>query len=295
MPFDSVSWINLDKTNRQRRRAQILLCLAIATNVGFAPINDKRVTVLNLSIVIPAHNEAGYIEATLSAAKDGLEQLGLDYEIIVVNDASTDATESLARAMGAKVVHVELRNIGAVRNAGARVARGKWLVFVDADTIVPKNTWQATVARLESNAIGGGATVRLSDSDNVAWYKYWMFPVMSIIWQRIGQWAAGCFMFCQRQAFDKMGGFPEEYFAAEEFFFSRHLKRQGRFELLKQPVFTSARKLHDFSTWQLLRFLTVPFLTTQGVLKSRRGLEVLYEHQRGPRESCDSEDDNDPK
>lgn len=236
----------------------------------------------SVSVVIPAHNEEKLIGGTVRQLINAFDSLQIDYEIIVVNDDSTDQTAAIARDLGTVVLNVKLRNIGAVRNAGAQAAKNKYLIFVDADTHVPQATIQSTIDALETGNIGGGALVELAQGPNIHWSKYWLFPLISTIWLRLGRWAAGCYMFCDRQAFVEMGGFPEEYFAAEEFFFSRRLKRVGRFVILDQPVQTSPRKLNDYSVWQLLRFATRPFFSVSGMLKSRKGLEILYEHRRKP-------------
>ncbi len=234
----------------------------------------------SVSIVIPAHNEARLIGGTLSQLIRAFLELKTEFEIIVVNDDSTDLTAAIAKQAGAVVIDVALRNIGAVRNAGAEIARFEYLIFVDADTLVPAATLAATIDALNSGNIGGGAFVELSAGPRIHWSKYWVYPLAVTLWQRVGRWAAGCYMFCRADAFREMGGFPEEYFAAEEYFFSSRLKKMGSFVILRQPVQTSPRKLHDYSVWQLLRFVIRPFFSRNGMLKSRQGLEILYEHPR---------------
>lgn len=89
-----------------------------------------------LSFILPAHDEAALIGATLEALHEAVRGLGIEFETIVVDDASTDATAAIATAHGARVLQVSHRHIAATRNAGAAVARGAQLVFVDADTQV---------------------------------------------------------------------------------------------------------------------------------------------------------------
>ena len=72
-----------------------------------------------LSVVVPAHNEARLLPATLQAIHAAAAAAGVPYELIVVDDASTDGTAEVARAHGALVVAVGLRQIAAVRNAGS--------------------------------------------------------------------------------------------------------------------------------------------------------------------------------
>src|SRR5215212_5498497 len=87
-----------------------------------------------LSFVIPAYNEEFELGRTLASIRTAAESIGRQYEIIVVDDASTDATPRIARDAGATLVQIQRRQIAASRNAGARAAHGDILFFIDADT-----------------------------------------------------------------------------------------------------------------------------------------------------------------
>ncbi len=245
---------------------------------------SQRPTLPGVSIVIPAHNEQNYLPQTLARLDRSIDEVKttrpIDFEIIVVNDASTDQTREIALAHGANLVDVELRNIGAVRNAGAKVARFEWLIFVDADTLVPVETLVETIAAFSDGCAGGGARVDLSREAPLPLIKWLMYLFVVFFWQILGRWAAGCYMFCQTRLFDEFGGFDEDYFAAEELFFSRNLKKRGRFRIIRHPVITSARKLHGYTVWQLVRFLITPLLAFRSPLRSRYGLEILYDDPR---------------
>src|SRR5438046_239568 len=86
---------------------------------------------------VPAFNEELYLPATLSSLRDAVSVCRCSAELIVVDNESADRTREVARSFGATVVHEPVHNISRVRNAGASVARGDVLAFVDADTIVP--------------------------------------------------------------------------------------------------------------------------------------------------------------
>ena len=89
-----------------------------------------------ISFVIPAHNEVELIGRTLTAIHESARATGEVYEIIVADDSSDDGTGTIAQQFGARVVAVHFRKIAATRNAGARMASGDLLFFVDADTMV---------------------------------------------------------------------------------------------------------------------------------------------------------------
>ena len=70
-----------------------------------------------ISFVVPAHNEELELPATLRAIHAAVSSSGQSYQIIVVDDASTDATPEIASSAGAKVVHIDRRQIAAARTA----------------------------------------------------------------------------------------------------------------------------------------------------------------------------------
>ena len=70
-----------------------------------------------ISFIIPAHNEEAWVGRCVSAIRSGLEALGEPHEIIVVDDASTDATASIAQQLGAQV---DAHAVGSIFTAAAR-------------------------------------------------------------------------------------------------------------------------------------------------------------------------------
>lgn len=91
------------------------------------------------SIIIPAKNEEKNIVKCLSGIKS-LNFSNKDFEIIVVDNNSTDNTGKIARDAGAKVIKIQTGTIGALRNQGAKLATGEFLAFIDADC-VPDKDW----------------------------------------------------------------------------------------------------------------------------------------------------------
>ena len=85
------------------------------------------------AIIVPAWNEEAIIAQTVGQLRTIAENLGRPYELLVVDDASSDRTAALATAAGARVVRVEKRQIAAVRNAGGHATTAPYLIFVDAD------------------------------------------------------------------------------------------------------------------------------------------------------------------
>jgi glycosyltransferase involved in cell wall biosynthesis len=226
-----------------------------------------------VSFIIPAHNERALLGATLDSIAWSAAGVGIDHEVIVVDDASDDGTGEIAADRGARVVRVELRNIAAVRNAGARQASGDVLIFVDADTIISTESVRQTIEALVAGGVGGGA--RVTFEGRVPLLNRLYIALFMLIWNRLNL-AAGCYLFASRDAFDVVGGFDEKWYVSEEMHLSQALKARGRFVVVRAPVSTSARKLRDFGpchVWGLgLRLL----LAGPKSWQRREGLDLWY-------------------
>jgi len=178
------------------------------------------------------------------------------------------------------VIDVEKRQIAGTRNAGARAASGERLFFVDADTHVNAGVVKGALAALRSGAVGGGAHVAFHGA-----VPAWLPPIMAVfsaIYFGLGRWAAGCFVFCTRAAFEAAGGFDETTFAAEEIHLSRALKRVGRFVILRESVSTSVRKVENRGFWEVMR-INYGILRKAGLsgrIKRREDAGFWYEDRR---------------
>ena len=229
-----------------------------------------------ISFVVPAYNEEKYLAATLASIHAAARSAGELYEIVVANDASTDATAAVAEQGGARVITIQKRQIAATRNAGARASTGDMLIFVDADTLVNAPLIAEAAAALRAGAAGGGAPVRL---DRAPWWLHFLMWLVIPVF-RIAKWAAGCFVYCTRDAFEKTGGFDEEYFAAEEIFFSQALKRQGRFVTLRSFVTSSSRKLDSHGFGHFVWLSLKVGVRGPSSLKKRSNAEFWYPDKR---------------
>jgi glycosyltransferase involved in cell wall biosynthesis len=231
----------------------------------------------SLSFIVPAHNEEQLLGRTLATLHLSARAVRATYEIVVVDDSSTDGTSAVAREHGARVIRVEHRQISRTRNAGAAAALADRLIFVDADTRVPVETLRATLRAWDAGVVAGGASVhldgRLPLGARVTLPGFRLF-------MRTARLAAGCYVFCTREAFEAAGGFPAEVFAGEELYFSRALWKQGRFVVLPEPVLSSGRKLRTHSHWEVFRLFLSGVARGTGVMKSRRHLPLWYGERR---------------
>ena len=238
----------------------------------------------SVSFIIPAHNEEQLLGRTLSAIAAVVRSLKEPVEVIVVDDASTDGTVAIASAHRARVISVQCRHISAARNAGARVANGEMLVFVDADTVVNSAAVRSAIAAMRAGAVGGGSA--FSFDGRVPLYARLLTAAALLIY-RAARLAGGCFLFCTRRAFDAVGGFDETVYAAEEAVMSRALGRQGQFVILRESVVTSGRKLRTHRSSEILGFLLRLALTGRNAVRQRDGLHLWYGERREDRPEND--------
>jgi len=229
-----------------------------------------------ISFIVPAYNEERVIGRTLRGLNLAATALNEPYEVIVVDDASTDQTADVARRAGARVLRVAHRQIAATRNSGARAAKGDVFIFVDADTLINESVVKAAVEALRDGAVGGGASVHFDGRLPL----YARLVLSSGIWlSRTARLASGCFLFCTREAFEAVGSFDEKFFCAEELVLGTALKRQGKFIVLGESVTTSGRKLRDYSAWKLLRLLAAMAWGGRRSLMMREGLDFWYKQR----------------
>jgi len=230
-----------------------------------------------ISFIIPAHNEQAGIGRTLQAIHDAARTVGQPYEIIVADDASTDATAEIARRHGATVVPVNHRQIAATRNSGGRAAQGERLFFVDADTTINSGVVAAALRTMDKGAAGGGTSARFEGdvplyAPLLLWWFGWFLRLAGI--------AGGAFMFCTRDAFHAVGGFDERLFGAEDAAMSWALRREGRFVVLWRHVRTSGRRTRGIRGVQMLGTLILMGVFP-GMLRRRSSVKkVWYDSNR---------------
>jgi glycosyltransferase involved in cell wall biosynthesis len=231
-----------------------------------------------LSFIVPAYNEELELPSTLSVIRAAAAASSEPYEIIVVNDGSTDATVAVAAISGARVLTIHRRQIAAARNAGAREARGDILFFVDADTRIAPQHVSGALRALAAGCAGGGARVTTD-----GWVPLWgrvFVHVFSAFYFTAANLGAGAFLFTTRENFEAGGGFDEELFAGEEVYFTMALKKLGPFKLLREPVVTSGRKLRMHSARHILTRSFVIALGGKRAVQSRDKLDIWYDGKR---------------
>lgn len=180
-----------------------------------------------ISVVVPVYNGERFLQACIDSLKN---QTYDRYEIIVVDDGSTDGSAALVTPP-ARLVSTEGRTgAGAARNRGAGEAKGDYLLFTDADVEAPPTWIERTVATIRDQGVkcGGAGYAGPVEDTFVQWFAY-----EELAWRRRNYHGevdtlVSNNMFCERALFKAMGGFPTAYRVAslEDMEFSWAVSRE---------------------------------------------------------------------
>jgi len=187
----------------------------------------------SISVIVPALNEESVLASTLESIR-----ASRPLEVILVDGGSVDGTQKVASGHGAKIL---FSAPGRARqmNCGAAAASGSVLLFLHADTRLPPQfdclVWEALAC---PGAVAGAFELRIDA------------PAPKLRWiERLANWRSRRLhmpygdqaIFVRAELFHSIGGFSELPIM-EDFEFMRRLRRNGRIEIIRKPVLTSARR-----------------------------------------------------
>lgn len=183
---------------------------------------------MHASVIIPTYNEAELLPGLLS---DLGAQRGIEFEVIVADAQSTDRTREIARAAGARVVEGGLPAVG--RNAGAAVATGDVLVFLDADVRIPRAFLRRALSEMRAREVVAATCPvkpisRLS-IDRLVHNFANMFVRMN---ERNDPHAPGYCILIRADVFRTIDGFDESLKLAEDHDLVSRASRHGPFRML---------------------------------------------------------------
>ncbi|HZD31216.1 MAG TPA: glycosyltransferase, partial [Candidatus Angelobacter sp.] len=201
---------------------------------------DDRSAQPEVSVIVPARNEEANLGACLASL---VEQVGSTYEIIVVDDHSTDRTREIAACLPVTVIEAQELPMGwsGKCNAcwsGAQIARGKWLLFTDADTQHAPNSIAQGLAEAEAT---GAALLSYSPQQEVG--SFAERALLPVVFAELATTfrpqevsdpnspaaaANGQYLLIRRDAYDAVGGHPAVAMAIlEDVELARLVKRAG--------------------------------------------------------------------
>jgi peptidoglycan/xylan/chitin deacetylase (PgdA/CDA1 family)/GT2 family glycosyltransferase len=195
-----------------------------------------------VSVVVPAFNE----EERLSSCLDALQRQDYagGFEIIVVDNASTDGTPGMARAMGIQVIHEPCKGYVHAARSGYAAAKGEIIASTDADTIVPADWLTRMVSSLQADrgvvAVGG-----LFKMHGCA---PWLAHLLSVASRHVGHPSGGN-MAVRRWAYEAAGGFDPRFNLATETELSARLRRFGRVIMDPSLIVSTSGRRYQYAFW----------------------------------------------
>ena len=214
-----------------------------------------------VSVIIITLNEADNLKPTIIAARVAAQMSSgkaIPLEIIVSDGGSDDGTIKIAKNLADKVI-IGPRGRYKQLNAGVRASKGDVLLFLHADTILPKGAILRIYYNLKTtNAIGGGFRKYWNWSPKVKRTSFLKF--MSYWWQSLGNWLVDLFknfpgdnaVFVRKNIFNELNGYSQMWIC-EDFDFSRRMKRYGKQSIvyIRSAVLTSTRRFEKYGFFRL--------------------------------------------
>ncbi len=196
---------------------------------------------MKLSIIIPTKNEELNISQLLKSIN---HQTLKPFEVIVADAGSTDKTREIAKRFSAKVIDGGLPGVG--RNKGAEIAKGDFLLFLDADIeLHDKDLLKKAKAEIERR------NLEITTADvvpiNGNWwddFSHAFYNRYARFWGSVRPHAPGFFIFSTKAVHDKIKGFNEEILFAEDHDYVSRASRHGKFGILNDiDIHVSIRRM----------------------------------------------------
>jgi cellulose synthase/poly-beta-1,6-N-acetylglucosamine synthase-like glycosyltransferase len=208
-----------------------------------------------ISFVVPAFNEEAYLRRSLLSIRREIRHAGCDAEVIVVNNASTDATRELAASFeGVAVIDEPVRGLVSARSAGYSATTGELVANIDADTVLPRG-WLVKVLRQFSRngrlvALSGpyvyyDMPVRTNVVVRLFYCLAYLFYILNRYVLRVGSMMQGGNFVVRRDALEAIGGFNGAFsFYGEDTELARRLSAVGEVKFtFDLPALSSGRRL----------------------------------------------------
>lgn len=209
---------------------------------------------MKFSVVIPAYNEEQYLPRLLESievARSNYSGGPAEIEVIVADNDSSDGTAEIAAAHGARVVTVQKRRIAAARNGGGKAALGEIVCFIDGDSAVHPQTFNAIDKAISSGRYVGGSTGLTLERKSFGLLVTYCLGAPLVLLTGMDSGV----VFCRREDFEAVGGYDETRLYAEDLVFLMALRRLGKTRgqrltrLPKVRALGCTRKFDQFGDW----------------------------------------------
>ncbi|HEX2959051.1 MAG TPA: polysaccharide deacetylase family protein [Chitinispirillaceae bacterium] len=209
------------------------------------------------TVVIPAYNEEISIGECLKSLKN--QDYTGQYEIVVIDNASSDATSSIAKRFSSKVIYEEKRGYNFAIKRGFDEAEGEIIACTDADSIVPRNWLSKLVKHFEDpDVVGCGGVFRFADG------PLWLKLVGEF--GRCNYHIAGANMAVRRSAYQQIGGFSPDVNQGADVDLDRRLRKIGTVIIDRKIVTATSSRRFQAAFWETIfrYYVNDFFLLTTG-------------------------------
>lgn len=197
----------------------------------------------SVCVVIPTLNEEKHLPLAVEALA---EQTIRPRQVIVADGGSTDRTAEVALARNCRVVQGGLPGVG--RNNGAREATSDWVLFLDADVVVPPGALAEALSVADSVGLEALSCWFLPDSGGW-WVRFTHWASASYFWLATRlRWphSIGGFLLVRRELHEAVDGFDESVVVAEDQDYARRISRVARYAFVSRPrVVISTRRFRN--------------------------------------------------
>ncbi len=211
-----------------------------------------------ISVVIPTLNEEKYIEKCLKSIVRQTVPRD-EYEIIISDGKSKDKTIEIAKKYADKIISKKNKSIAEARNLGAKKAKGKYIIFIDADTTIPRDLFNTVIETFDGDKEIAAAFVLYRYTS-----KSMLINVLNTIFNFLEALAniilpkmlvvSGACIIVRKTKFKKIKGFNEELKTGEDNDLILRLRKTGKIVLIKKKVYTSDRRLRKMGLFGLLKY-----------------------------------------
>lgn len=208
----------------------------------------------DLTIVIPAKNEASYIGRLLDSLLNQDYSCITSTPIFVADFNSTDRTTEIVKSyrdrLNISVIQGGLPSAG--RNRGAALAQSRYVLFLDADIELPDPTIiRRTLTLAQERDLYGVTTyIKCSNGDFRDNLLFFLDNLAKFLSRLTSPYASGMFILFQKKFFDDVGGFDERVSYAEDVFLMKRVPRQ-RFAIVPGHILTSNRRFKKTGHWRV--------------------------------------------
>jgi len=208
-----------------------------------------------LSIIIPTKNEEKRLPRLLESIK---KQIFSDYEIIVADNESTDKTLEIAKKYMCRITEGGIPS--KARNNGAKLARGEYLLFLDADVVLTEPNFIAnSLYEFRKKKLAGASPLSRPTVPQKRYLVFfWLWDKWNIITQHFYPHAAGYCILTTKKNHDAINGFDETIYFGEDSNYSERMSKLGKFGILRTVrICASPRRFQEKGFWKTFFQMTI--------------------------------------